>query len=494
MGNPKGFLQTEQQYPKRRLIKKRLKDWKEVYKKPSYQAVSKQASRCMDCGVPFCHFGCPLGNIIPEWNELVYKNKWKEAYEKLSITNNFPEFTGVLCPAPCEPACVLAINAKPVTIKQIELAIIDKAFEKGWVKPWRPTKRTGKKVAIIGSGPTGLAAAQQLNRFGHKVVVYERSDRIGGLIRYGIPEFKMEKSRLDRRLMQLKQEGITFKTNTNIGFEISTKVLEKTFDAIVLAIGSSQPRDINVPGRELQGIHFAMNYLTLQNKVNEGDAISRKEMITAKGKNVVIIGGGDTGSDCMGTAHRQKAKSVMQLQHRAMPLTNRTNNNPWPQWPQIFTISSSQEEGGKRDFSVITKGFIGRDNKVIAIKVARANTYKDAEGIRRIEEIPGSEFEIPADLVLIAIGFMGPENIGLVSDFTLELTPRGAIATDKQKMTNREGVFAAGDASRGQSLIVWAIAEGRQVAEHVNKYLLKDQQNVIGSIPENYYLKENVLQ
>ena len=482
MGDIKGFLQVEQQQSKRRSIKKRLKDWKEVYRKPAEKSVMNQASRCMDCGVPTCHFGCPLGNIIPEWNDLVYKNQWRDAYERLSRTNNFPEFTGTLCPAPCEPACVLAVNDKPVTIKQIELAIIDKAFEKGWVRPVTPRFRTGKKVAVIGSGPAGLAAAQQLNRSGHTVVVFERSDRIGGLIRYGIPEFKMEKKRLDRRLFQMVKEGIIFKTNCNIGTDISLKFLEKEFDAIVLAIGATKPRDLIVSGRELDGIHFAMDYLTLQNKVNEGDRIAKKDMITAQNKHVVIIGGGDTGSDCMGTAHRQKAKSVLQLQHRPRPLASPSKNNPWPQVPQIFTVSSSQEEGGERRFSVITKEFIGKNNKVVAIKVARAHVNKDAEGKRTVEEEPGSEFIIPADLVLLAIGYTGPETSGLVSELKLEFTSNGAIAIDEQKMTSRKGVFAAGDASRGQSLIVWAIAEGRQVADSVNNYLEAKQSFVIMSV------------
>jgi len=471
MGDPKGFLQIDQQMPKRRPVNKRVNDWKEVYRKPEEKTVVKQASRCMDCGVPFCNAGCPLNNLIPEWNDLVYKNQWKEAYERLSRTNNFPEFTGTLCPAPCEPACVLSINAKPVTIKQIELAIIDKAFEKGWVRPILPKKRTGKKVAVIGSGPAGLAAAQQLNRMGHDVVIFERSDRIGGLIRYGIPEFKMEKKRLDRRLKQMVEEGIVFKTNSNIGHAISTKSLEKTFDAIILTVGASQPRDLVIKGRNLNGIHFAMDYLTLQNKICEGDLIAKEEMITAIGKRVVIIGGGDTGSDCMGTAHRQKAQSIVQLQHRAIPPVTRTVNNPWPQVAQTFAISPSQEEGGKREFSVITKEFIGKDNKVIGIKAAKANTIRDANGNRTIEEIPGSEFEIPADLVLIAIGYSGVEQNGLVSGFGLELSPRGSIAVNEERMTNKKGIFAAGDATRGQSLIVWAIAEGRQVADHVNRFL-----------------------
>jgi len=471
MGDSKGFLKIDQEQPKRRPITKRVKDWHEVYKKPTDTSVKKQASRCMDCSVPTCHSGCPLGNIIPEWNDLVYKNEWKEAYERLSMTNNFPEFTGTLCPAPCEPACVLAINAKPVTIKQIELAIIDKAFEKGWVKPIIPKFRTGKKVAVIGSGPAGLAAAQQLNRYGHAVIVFERSDRIGGLIRYGIPEFKMEKKRLDRRLRQMVKEGIGFKTNINIGKDISIKELEKEFDAIVLAIGATKPRDLRVPGRELDGIHFAMEYLTLQNKINEGDRVGKKEMITAKEKYVVIIGGGDTGSDCMGTAHRQKAKSVMQLQHRPRPLATPSLNNPWPEVPQIFTVSSSQEEGGARRFSVITKEFIGKNNKIVAIRAARAKVLRDAQGRRTIEEEPGSEFTIPADLVLLAIGYTGPETNGFMSELQLNITDRGAIAIDEQKMTSRKGVFAAGDAARGQSLIVWAIAEGRQVADHVNEFL-----------------------
>jgi glutamate synthase (NADPH) small chain len=471
MGDPKGFLHIEQSQPKRRPVKKRLKDWKEVYQKPDEQTVVKQAARCMDCGTPFCQAGCPLGNIIPEWNDLVYNNRWEDAYERLSQTNNFPEFTGSLCPAPCEPACVLSINDKPVTIKQIELAIIDKAFEKGWVKPVRPLKRTGKKVAVIGSGPAGLAAAQQLNRNGHSVVVFERSDRIGGLIRYGIPEFKMEKKRLDRRLRIMKKEGIMFRPNSNIGHDIDPAMLEKTFDAIILTIGATKPRDIRIPGRELDGIHFAMDYLTIQNKLNEGDRIGKKQLITAKDKHVIIIGGGDTGSDCMGTAHRQNATSIIQLQHRGIPAKSRKSDNPWPEWPNTFAISSSQEEGGKREFSVITKAFIGKGNRVVAIKAAKAQTIRDASGKRIAQEIPGTEFEIPADLVLIAIGYSGPETNSVVSGFNLALTRSGKIAVDEERMTSKKGIFAAGDATRGASLIVWAIAEGRQMADQVNRYL-----------------------
>lgn len=474
MNNPKGFLQIEPEGPQRRDPKKRVKDWKEVYKKSPVNKVQQQAERCMNCGVAFCHFGCPLGNLIPEWNELVYNNKWHEAYERLSRTNNFPEFTGVLCPAFCEPSCVLAVHAKPVTIKQIELAIIDKAFSEGWVKPIKPKKRTGYKVAIIGSGPAGLAAAQELNWKGHLVTVFERDNRIGGLLRYGIPEFKMEKWRIDRRLKILEAEGIVFKPNVNIGIDISGASLLKQFDAVVLAIGARKPRDLGIPGRELNGIYFAMDYLTAQNRALEKSAGVKpyhpRGVKAAEGKQVVVIGGGDTGSDCIGTALRQGAKSVIQLQYRPQPPLKRTQDNPWPEWPRVFTMTTSHEEGGKRRFAVLTKEFTGKNGKVTGIKAARSEE-KVEKGARKVVEIPGSDFIIPADIIFLAMGYSGVEPNGLVEQLDLELSPRGAIVTDKTLMTSRKGVFASGDCHRGQSLIVWAIAEGRRAAEQVSNYL-----------------------
>lgn len=425
----------------------------------------------MDCGIPFCHQGCPLGNLIPDWNELVYRENWIEAIERLHATNNFPEFTGSLCPAPCEASCVLAINSDAVTIKQIEMTIIEHAFKEGWVKPHPPTVRSGKSVAVIGSGPAGLAAAQQLNRAGHLVTVFERDDRIGGLLRYGIPEFKMEKWMLNRRLEIMEQEGIIFQAGANVGLTPTAEELQESFDAIVLALGATKPRDLPVPGRELQGIHFAMDYLTLQNRKLEGDDIADDDFVSAKDKRVVIIGGGDTGSDCMGTAHRQGAASVTQLQRWPAPPSERTMDNPWPLWPNVFSVSSSQEEGGFRDFAVWTKGFRGENSRVKALQAVRVEVERGEDGRPKPIEIPGSEFEIEADLILLAMGYEGPERNGLIETLGLELTPRNSIATDRSKMTNVPGVFAAGDATRGQSLIVWAIAEGRQAAHYVDQYL-----------------------
>jgi glutamate synthase (NADPH) small chain len=469
MNDPKGFLNIEERKPARRPVEERVGDWKEVYIKPQPTDVSVQAERCMDCGVAFCHKGCPLGNLIPEWNDLVYNQKWQEAYKRLSLTNNFPEFTGTLCPAPCEPACVVAINDNPVTIKQIELSIIDRAFEEGWVVPIKPTHRSGKKVAVIGSGPAGLAAAQQLNRAGHLVTVFERADKIGGLLRYGIPEFKMEKWRLEKRLAVMDEEGIIFKPNSAIGTDVAADDIMSEFDSVVLTIGATRPRDLQVPGRDSKGIYFAMDFLTAQNRANNGEAIDPE--ISAKGKNVVIIGMGDTGSDCLGTALRQGAKSVTQLQIRPEPPKKRAENNPWPEWPDTFTVSSSQEEGGSRVFSVVTQGFAARNGRVRAIHATKGKLVADESGRKIVVPVVGTEYEIPADLVIFAMGFAGPETGGIVEQFGLRLTPSGNISTDENKMTSQIGVFAGGDAARGQSLIVWAIAEGRQVAERVDKFL-----------------------
>ncbi|PYS51967.1 MAG: glutamate synthase [Acidobacteria bacterium] len=467
MGNPTGFLEIARVTPERRPIQERLQDWKEVYKEFPEGTLKAQASRCMDCGVPFCHQGCPLGNIIPDWNDLVYRDQWKEALERLHSTNNFPEFTGRICPAPCEGSCVLGINAHPVTIKNVEVAIIDRAFKEGIVKASPPPVRTGKRVAVVGSGPAGLAAAAQLNQAGHWVTVFERADRIGGLLRYGIPEFKMEKQVLDRRLNIMREEGITFRVNANVGVNVSVEDLGRDFDAILLAGGATFPRDLPVPGRELKGIYFAMQFLPLQNKRCEGDIISDSEFISAKDKHVVIIGGGDTGADCLGTVHRQGARSVVQFELLPKPPQDRAPDNPWPNWPNIFRTSSAHEEGGERDYCVLTKSFTGGNGQVEQLHGVRV----EFEG-RNMREIPGTEFTIDADLVLLAMGFLGPEPNGMLAQLGVTINERGNVATDSEKMTNIPGIFAAGDMARGQSLVVWAIREGRVAARWMDKYLM----------------------
>jgi glutamate synthase (NADPH/NADH) small chain len=467
MGNPTGFLEIGRVNFERRSVEERIQDWKEVYKEFPEEKLKSQASRCMDCGIPFCHQGCPLGNIIPDWNDLVYRDQWQEALYRLLATNNFPEFTGRICPAPCEGSCVLGINADPVTIKNIEVTIIDRAFKEGLIRARRPLVRTGKAVAVVGSGPAGLAAAAQLNQAGHWVTVFERADRIGGLLRYGIPEFKMEKSVLDRRLDIMREEGIMFRTNANVGINVSAEELRREFDALLLAGGSTAPRDLPVPGRELQGIHFAMDYLPLQNKRCEGDEIPDTGFITAKDKRVVIIGGGDTGADCLGTAHRQGARSITQLELLPKPPAERASDNPWPNWPNIFRTSSAHEEGGERDYSVLTKKFTGRDGNVAELHAVRI----EFEG-RNIKEVPDSGFVIETDLVLLAMGFLGPERHGMLEQLGVAINERGNVATNAEKMTNVSGIFAAGDMARGQSLVVWAIREGRQAAKFVDKFLM----------------------
>jgi glutamate synthase (NADPH) small chain len=467
MGNPTGFLEIGRVNFERRPVQERVHDWKEVYKDFPEDKLKAQASRCMDCGIPFCHQGCPLGNIIPDWNDLVYRDQWQEALYRLLATNNFPEFTGRICPAPCEGSCVLGINADPVTIKNIEVSIIDRAFKEGLIRARRPRMRTGKAVAVIGSGPAGLAAAAQLNQAGHWVTVFERADRIGGLLRYGIPEFKMEKHVLDRRLNIMHEEGIMFRTNANVGVNVQVEELRREFAAIVLAGGSTAPRDLPVPGRELQGVHFAMEYLPLQNKRCEGDAIADDQFITAKDKHVVIIGGGDTGADCLGTAHRQGARSIVQFELLPKPPAERAAENPWPNWPNIFRTSSAHEEGGDREYCVLTKSFTGRDGRVSQLHAVRV----EFEG-RNMKEVPGSEFTLDADLVLLAMGFLGPERKGMLDQFGVAINERGNVETNAEKMTTVPGVFAAGDMSRGQSLVVWAIREGRQAAKFVDKYLM----------------------
>ncbi len=425
----------------------------------------------MDCGIPFCQDGCPLGNIIPDWNDLVFRGEWRHAIDRLHATNNFPEFTGRLCPAPCEAACVLAINDDAVSIKQVELYIIDHAWDKGWVKPQPPQTLTGKTVAIVGSGPAGLACAQQLARAGHTVTVFERDDRIGGLLRYGIPEFKMEKRFLARRLTQMEAEGVIFRPDANVGVEIDSRELRGQFDAVCLAGGATQSRDLDVPGRDLKGVHLAMEYLPLQNRRNEGDEIAPDAFITAEDKRVIILGGGDTGADCLGTVHRQGAKEVLQYELLAKPPAERPPENPWPTWPIIYRTSPAHEEGGARGYSILTKRLSGENGvlkKLHAVKVE----FVPEDGRQAMREIPGSEFEEEIDLLLLAMGFLGPERDGMLAQFGVELTERGNVKADKNKMTSVPGVFTAGDMVRGQSLIVWAIAEGRAAARGIDLHLM----------------------
>ena len=468
MGDVQGFLKHGRELPPRRPVPVRLKDWKEVYEPFADERLQTQASRCMDCGIPFCNQGCPLGNLIPDWNDLVYRDRWREAIDRLHATNNFPEFTGRLCPAPCESACVLGINQDPVTIKQVEVTIIDEAWEQGWVTPVLPSVKTGKAVAVVGSGPAGLAAAQQLTRAGHQVTVFERADRIGGLLRYGIPEFKMEKRHLDRRLDQMRREGTVFRTGVNVGVDVTAAQLRADFDAVVLAGGATQARDLPIPGRELDGIHQAMEFLPLANKVQQGDLTVPP--ISAEGRKVVIIGGGDTGADCLGTSHRQRAASVHQFEIMPRPPDARADSTPWPTWPLMMRTSSAHEEGGERVFSVNTEQFLGDDEGRV-----RALTVHEVELVDgRFEKVEGSDFELETDLVLLAMGFTGPEKGSLVDDLGVELDARSNVARDQGWATNVDGVFVAGDMGRGQSLIVWAIAEGRACASAVDRHLMGD--------------------
>jgi glutamate synthase (NADPH/NADH) small chain len=464
VGKVTGFKEFTREMPTRRPVAERVNDYFEVYQPFPDEKVRTQAARCMDCGIPFCHTGCPVNNIIPDWNDLVYRDHWKEAIRVLHSTNNFPEFTGRLCPAPCEAACVLGINEPPVTIKQIEKMIVEHAWEEGWILPEPPEVRTGKRVAVVGSGPAGLAAAQQLNRAGHEVTVFEKNDRIGGLMRYGIPDFKMEKRYLDRRLQQMTEEGVRFQTCAHVGHNVPVEDLRKEFDAILLAGGAESPRDLNVPGRELKGIHFAMEFLPQQNKRNAGDAVP--DQILATGKRVVIIGGGDTGADCLGTCHRHKAKSIHQFEIMPMPPLERSPSTPWPLWPLQLRSESSHEEGGLRDWSVGTTHFTGDEHGNVkylhAIRVGPPPKF---------EPQPGTEFILEAELVLLALGFLGPVKPGMIEQLGLALDARSNIATDNY-MGSVPGVFAAGDMRRGQSLIVWAIAEGRKAARAVDLYLM----------------------
>jgi glutamate synthase (NADPH) small chain len=471
MGKITGFLEWQRQLPPKRDVKARLGDWKEFYLPVATDEVRQQGGRCMDCGVPFCQQGCPLGNHIPDWNDLAYRERWQDAHRRLASTNNFPEFTGRLCPAPCEAACVLSINDDPVTIEEMEKQIIERAFGEGWVQPQPPRQRTGRQVAVVGSGPAGLAAAAQLNAAGHQVTVYEAADRIGGLLRYGIPDFKMEKWVIDRRLEVMRAEGIEFRTGADVGGALSWGELRQRYDAVLIAIGARRPRDLPVPGRELSGVHFAMDYLTQQNQVVAGDEVASDARIDAAGKKVVILGGGDTGSDCLGTALRQGAEVVHQIELLPRPPDERGPGNPWPQWPMIYRTSTSQQEGGERDFALLTKRLSGEDGRVTTLHAVRIETAARPGGGMDISELPGTEIELSVDLVLLAMGFVGPETDRLSEQLGVKLDGRGNVAVDERFATNVDGVFAAGDASRGQSLIVWAIADGREAAREVDSYL-----------------------
>ncbi len=472
VGKVTGFLDAGREMPPKRPVEDRVRDWLEVYEPFTQEKAREQGARCMDCGIPFCQQGCPLGNVIPDWNDLVYRDRWKDAIDRLHLTNNFPEFTGRICPAPCEAACVLGINDNPVTIEMIEHAIADRAWEEKWVRPQPPTTLTGKRVAIVGSGPAGLAAAQQLRRAGHDVVVFEKSDRIGGLLRYGIPDFKLEKWVVDRRIGQMVAEGVEFRTGVHVGVDLSAVELRKQFNAILISTGAEEPRDLPIPGRALEGIHLAMRFLPQQNKRVLGDLVDPSESISAKGKHVVVIGGGDTGSDCIGTSHRQGALSVTNLELLERPPDERSPVTPWPDWPLVFRTSTSHEEGGERMFAVMTKRFRGKNGKVKQVDAVRIGFGEpDAQGRRPIEEIPGSEFRINADLVLLAMGFLGPVQQGLLRDLGVKLDARGNVETDRNYGTSEPGIFAAGDAHRGQSLVVWAIREGRDAAKGIDAYL-----------------------
>ncbi|MCP5025433.1 MAG: glutamate synthase subunit beta [Actinomycetia bacterium] len=469
MADPRGFLNHGRKTPTRRPIPVRLQDWREVYEPFPVGELRTQASRCMDCGIPFCNSGCPLGNLIPDWNDLVYRDQWREAVDRLHATNNFPEFTGRLCPAPCEGSCVLGVNQDPVTIRQVEVEIVDRAWRERLIQPVIASARTGKSVGVVGSGPAGLAAAQQLSRAGHDVVVYERADRVGGLLRYGIPEFKMEKRFLDRRLGQMQAEGTTFRTGVNVGVDITVEAVRSRHDAIVLAMGATAWRDLPAPGRDLQGIHQAMEFLPLANKVQEGDYEAPEIMATDK--DVIIIGGGDTGADCLGTSHRQGARSIHQFEIMPRPPDGRAESNPWPTWPMIYRVASAHEEGGERVYSVSTTEFVDDGTGSIgAIRFEEVAT-EIADGRPTFVPVEGSAQELPAQLVLLAMGFVGPETTGLIDDLGVELDARGNVSRDENFQSSVEGVFVAGDVGRGQSLIVWAIAEGRSAAANVDSYL-----------------------
>ena len=474
MADPKGFMKYDREGPTRRSVELRVLDWKELYEPFPEEKLKKQGARCMDCGVPFCQSpsGCPVVNLIPEWNDMVYRGRWKDALKALHTTNNFPEFTGRLCPAPCESACVLGINQDPVSIRILEWNIIDKGFDEGWIEPVLPVVATGKKVAVIGSGPAGLAAAQQLVRAGHAVTVYEKADRIGGLLRYGIPDFKMEKWVLDRRLEQMKIEGVDFEAGVHVGVDLSIETLRQKFDAVLLTLGAEKARDLEIPGRDLKGVHFAMEFLTQQNRRVAGDEIT-EEPITAKGKRVVIIGGGDTGSDCLGTSHRHGCSEVHQFELLPEPPPSRAESTPWPLWPMQLRTSHAHEEGCDRQWSISTTKFSGHNGQVTKL---HAEQVKFENG--KFTSIPGTAFELEVDLVLLAMGFTGPVQNGLLDDLGVEYGPRGSVAVNENFMTSVDGVFAAGDTKRGASLIVWAIAEGRNAAAGIHQYLMVNQSGV----------------
>jgi len=481
MGESGGFMRHGRAKIAKQSISERLQHYNEFLQILPEDELSRQGARCMDCGVPFCHTGCPLGNIIPDWNDLVYRHLWEEALHRLHATNNFPEFTGRICPAPCEAACVLGINEDPVSIKQIEVAIADRGFDEGWIKPQPPETRTDKRVAVVGSGPAGLAAAQQLNRAGHQVTVFERDDRPGGLLMYGIPDFKLEKSRVLRRVQQLEEEGVEFRCHVNVGVDVTVGALRKEFDAVLLCLGSTQPRDLPIAGRDLKGVHFAMEFLPQQNKRNQGDVVPDDVAIIATGKDVIVIGGGDTGSDCTGTSNRQRATSVTQFELLPKPpdvgeyprADQRPQNTPWPSWPVILRTSTSHEEGGERHWSLLTKEFHsdnqGYVKSLITVEIAWA---PDDSGRMSFQEIEGTQKEWPCQLVLLAMGFVGPERAGPIDEIQLELDGRGNIKSDEHYHSSVDGIFAAGDVRRGQSLVVWAIHEGREAARAVDRYLM----------------------
>jgi glutamate synthase (NADPH/NADH) small chain len=474
MGKPTGFLEIAREATRYRPVEERVRDWDCVQLDPPVDQVQRQAARCMDCGIPFCDSGCPLGNDIPNWNDLMYRNKTEDALVSLHATNNFPEFTGLVCPAPCEAACVLGINDDPVAIKQIELEIVHRGWELGLIHPRPPVTRSDRSIAVVGSGPAGLAAAQQLNHAGHRVTVFEKNERLGGLLRFGIPDFKLEKWVVDRRLEQLEQEGVAFRAGVDVGVDISARDLSRDFDAVLLCLGSEHPRDLPVEGRGLSGIHFAMDFLTRQNRRVEGKAPKAGEEILATGKHVVVLGGGDTGSDCVGTALRQGAESVISIELLERPPDERSPTTPWPQWPLLYRTSSSHQEGGDREFAVVTRGFAGSGGRVKSLQAVRIRFgERDASGRAAMDEIPGSAFEIPADLVLLAMGFTGPQSLPLLEELGVRLDERGNIAADPRAFaTSESGVFAAGDCRRGQSLVVWAIREGREAARALDNQLM----------------------